>query len=281
MGFLERAIRRGISEGVGKAVGEAITKAVEPTASQLANQAAQQIDEATQNTTRKTVNSTGLEGVFSNLERSVNNYATEMSKNIKICPSCGGNASANEKFCPSCGTQLPEQTVAEGAVCTNCGKQNNVGTKFCSDCGTKLPSAIQEEQLEQAKNEQVMAQWTQELPQYPKWSCGGERLVIEREGDYVWFSATFPNYTVAKNAVEQYKAILQQNGFRQAGQYPSPNSLYKMIDGVCYKADMENMFEGDSNSPTIYFGIGEPTGGFNYVKPEPKKPASFRDLFNF
>lgn len=126
-----------------------------------------------------------------------------------------------------------------------------------------------------------MTEWEQTLSQYPKWSCGGKELVIESGDGYTWFSATFPNNMTSRNAVEQYKAILQQNGFRQAGQYPSPNSLYKMIDGVCYKVDMENLFEGDSNCPTIYFTIGEPTGGFNYVKPEPKKPASFRDLFNF
>ena len=126
-----------------------------------------------------------------------------------------------------------------------------------------------------------MEEWEQYLHNYPKWSCGGQELVIECDNGYVWFAATFSNNMTAVNAVEQYKVILQQNGFRQAGQYPSPNSLYKMVDGVCYKVDMENMFEGDSNCPTIYFSIGEPTGGFNYVKPEPKKPTSFRDLFNF
>ena len=53
------------------------------------------------------------------------------------------------------------------------------------------------------------------------------------------------------------------------------------IDGVVYNVDTEHCFEGDSDCPCIYFLTGEPTGGFDYVKPEPKKPLGFKDLFNF
>ena len=31
--------------------------------------------------------------------------------------------------------------------------------------------------------------------------------------------------------------------------------------------------------PEIWFNIQEPSGGFDYVKPEPKKGFSFGDLF--
>ncbi len=282
MGFLDRAIRNGISRGVSDAIGKAVKQAVEPTANQLANKAAEQIDKATENVSvQNKNNSANLNSAFSNLERATKDYATEMSKNLKICPSCGEGASADKKFCPSCGTKLPEQTVAEGAVCTNCGKQNTVGTKFCQECGTKLPAAIQEEQAALERDNKTLAQWDEYLPQYPKWNCGGQKFNIEIGDDHYWFSAEFANYTTAKNAIEQYRTLALQHGFRQAGQYPSPENLYKKIDGICYKIDTEHCFEGDSNCPTIYFYVAEPVGGFDYVKPEPKKPTSFRDLFKF
>ena len=52
-----------------------------------------------------------------------------------------------------------------------------------------------------------------------------------------------------------------------------------VIDGVCYHVDTEHCFEGDSDCPAIGFDKSEPYGGFNYVKPEPKKKTSFMDLF--
>ncbi len=142
MGFLERAIRRGVSEGIGKVVGQAITKAVEPTATELANKAAQHFDNAAQQNSRpKAQIASGLEGAFANLERAAQGYATEMSKNIKVCPNCNQPSDKEKLFCPSCGTKLPETTVSEGAVCTECNKQNPVGAKFCDACGAKLTEA--------------------------------------------------------------------------------------------------------------------------------------------
>ena len=283
MGFLERAIRRGISEGVGKAVGGALSKAIEPTATELANRAAQQMDQAAENSmqqSRRTVS--GLEGAFANLERAAQNYATEMSKNIKICPSCGQPADSDKKFCPSCGTRLPEETLAQGAVCPSCGKQNSIGTKFCSDCGTRLPAAIQEEQAAEARKASVMNEWDEKLSAYPKWNCGGNEYYIEQyDTDQFSFSARLATDHAAQNAVRQYREYLQQNGFRPAGQYPSAQHLYKMQDGICYHVDTEHCFDGDSDCPVIYFSVGEPHGGFYYVKPEPKKPVGLKDLFNF
>ena len=102
----------------------------------------------------------------------------------------------------------------------------------------------------------------------------------EYEVGYYSFSADFAgNHLAASQAVESYRQLLLQNGFRQAGQYPSMNHLYKMVDGVCYHVDTEHCFEGDPDSPTIGFDKSEPYGGFNYVKPEPKKKTSFMDLF--
>ena len=280
MGFLERAFRRGVSDAVGKAIGNAITQAVEPKATELANKAAAHIDSAAQNT-QQAQRTSGLEGAFANLERSMSNYATEAAKNMKVCPNCNKATSADKKFCPDCGSALPEQTVAEGAVCTSCGAQNTIGTKFCASCGAKLPAAIAEEQAQAERNAAVLRQWDEKLPQYPKWSCGGTELYIEdySENGFM-FSATFNgNPSAAHRAVEEYRQILLQGGFRQAGQYPSIEQLFKRIDGVVYNADTEHCFEGDPDTACIGFYRREPYGGFDYVKPEPKKKASFKDLF--
>ena len=277
MGFLERAIRRGVSDAVGKAIG----KAIEPTVTDLTNKAANAIDQAAQNTEQQVARSSGLEGAMANLERSVQGYATEAAKNMKVCPNCNKPTTADKKFCPECGTQLPEQTVAQGAVCPSCGKQNAIGTKFCQDCGTKLPAAIQEEQAQADRNAAVMAEWDAKLPQYPKWTCGGNLLHIEYYEENTYdICVEFENDpSAAQRAVEQYRQILLASGFRQAGEYPSIQQLYKRIDGVVYNVDTEHCFEGDADTACIYFSVREPCGGFDYVKPEPKKKTSFLDLF--
>ncbi len=281
MSFLERAIRRGVSDAVGKAIGKAVGKAIEPTVTDLTNKAANAIDQAAQNTEQQVARSSGLEGAMANLERSVQGYATEAAKNMKVCPKCNKPTTADKKFCPDCGTQLPEQTVAQGAVCPNCGKQNAIGTKFCQDCGTKLPAAIQEEQAQADRNAAVMAEWDQYLSHYPKWNCGGSEFYIEEYDPGCFeFRANFNgNNQAARRAVDEYRQILLQNGFRQAGEYPCIEHLYKMENGVCYHVDTGMCFEASPDSPSIAFNISEPRGGFDYVKPEPKKKTSFLDLF--
>ncbi len=280
MGFLERAIRRGVSDAVGKAVGNAVRQAVEPAATNLVNQATGAIDQATQNAQQQTQRSSGLEGAMSNLESKLQGYATEAAKNTKICPNCNKPNGADKKFCADCGTQLPEQTLAQGAVCTECGTQNNIGTKFCQNCGAKLPATIQEEQEQAYRNVAVMAEWDVKLPQYPKWTCGGVKMYIDDYETHYIFGVYFDgNTAAAQRAVSEYRQILLSNGFRQAGEYPSIEHLYKRVDGVVYHADTEHCFDGDSDYPSIGFDKSEPRGGFDYVKPEPKKKTSFMDLF--
>ena len=282
MGFLERAIRRGVSDAVGKAVGQAITNAVEPKATELVNKAADKIDSTAGNVSTRPANTqtaSSLEGAFSNFERAASKYATEAAKNMKTCPACGESTTADKNFCPSCGEKLPEKSIADDLVCTSCGTQNNVGTKFCQNCGAKLPLAVNEEKAQISKDQKVLEDFKEHLPQYPVWSCGGKNFILEKESDYCWFSARFDSNFSAENAVGQYRQLLMDNGFKQAGQYPNITHLYKMINGTCYHADTEHCFEGDSDTPTIYFNVSEPTGGFDYVKPEPKKKQSFFDLF--
>ena len=277
MSFLKRTIRnavsQGISRGISDAVGKAVKQAVEPRATEYANKAAEHFDQAAGNVAQQTRQTTsGLEGAFANLERSMQGYANQMTKDLKVCPECGQPTSGDKKFCPGCGAKLPEQTLGQSAICPSCGKQNSVGTKFCQDCGTKLPVALQEEEMAARKNAKVLAQWDEILPQYPKWTCGGELYIEDYGSDGVNFSASFNGNTgAAHRAVEAYRQILQQNGFRPAGQNPTQAQLFKRIDGVVYNVDTEHCFEGDPDCACIGFCRREPYGGFDYVKPEPKK----------
>ena len=158
----------------------------------------------------------------------------------------------------------------------------NIGDKT-SDAieATELANktAEQIDQAAQANDAAVMAEWNEKLPQYPKWSCGGTDYRIENDGEYYWFYAHFDNHVEAEAAWNQYRALVKQSGFRPAGANTNDYHFYKMVDGIYYHCGFENFFENDSNTPTIYFDTDEPEGGFDYVKPEPKKPASFKDLF--
>lgn len=287
MGFLDRAIKNGISKGISNAVGNAVKQAVEPKATAYANKVADELDQAAQNVSQQTNEAAqqtaratgGLEGAFANLQQSMENYATQAAKNMKICPKCQTPSPADKTFCPNCGTKLPEETLAEGAVCPQCGKQNTVGTKFCSSCGAKLPFALAEEKAEADKNAAVLAKWAEKMPQYPVWNCCGTDFELEEGEDWFRFAASFDTEAEGEQSIPAYRALLKQNGFREAGQNPDISHLYKKIDGKCYHVDTEHCFEGSMERPEIWFNIEEPYGGFDYVKPEPKKGFSFGDLF--
>ena len=194
MSFWERTLRNAVSKGISDAIGKAVQKAVEPTATELANKAADHLNQAAGEAAQQTRQATsGLEGAFANLERSMQGYANQMTKDLKVCPECGQPASGDKKFCPGCGAKLPEQTLGQSAVCPSCGKQNSVGTKFCQDCGTKLPIAVQEEQARQAKDEAELSRWDTLLPNFPKWTCGGSDIIWKNMSPV--FSASPPDST--------------------------------------------------------------------------------------
>lgn len=296
MGILDRAIRRGVNRAVDNVVDNAVqrtvTQVVTPKVNQAADRAANAINRSTGTPTdtagATSVNqasvdqaATTLGGIFGSYASAANTFANEAAQNMKICPACGEAAGKDVKFCPSCGAKLPETSVAQGAVCPSCGKQNSIGTRFCADCGAKLPSAVAEEQAAASRDAATMQQWDALLSAYPRWNCGGTAFSIEQMDGGCLFYARFASSAAAQNAVQQYRTLLQQNGFRTAGQYPDPSHLYKMVGGVCYHCDTEHCFDGDSDQPMFGFSCDEPTGGFHYVKPEPKKAASFRDLFGF
>lgn len=276
MSFLKNSFLRGIGQELGKAVGKVISDAVSPAANQQQGQ-----QPPPTYPQQQTQPSWGAGNPLSGLERALQGYATQLSQNLKVCPGCNKPASADQTFCPHCGTKLPEETLAQGAVCPQCGKQNGLGMKFCQDCGAKLPHAIAADEASAAKDAEVLADWDAKLPYYPKWCFGGRNYYIESydEGQYM-FSASFDgDPQAAQNAVAQYKQYLTQCGFRPAGMYPSAEHLYQRIGAVVYHVDTEHCFEGDPDTAQIGFMTGEPQGGFDYVKPEPRKSASWQDLF--
>ena len=299
MGIFDRVVKNAVNNAVGNAVGRAVEKAVAPKIEQAAagavNHAADKVNQAVAYNTpppppvqqstmnQESVNQAAntLGGLFGSLQGAATSFANEAAKNMKICPVCGEGASAETKFCPSCGATMPEQTVAQGAVCSSCGKQNDIGVKFCSDCGAKLPAAVAEEQAALAKDAATLVQWETILPQYPKWCFGGHDISLEYGGTndngtpYYFFHVL----GVGDSEVQQYRALIKQNGFVQAGEYPSDAMLYKMIGGSCYYFESAEPFASEYMG--VSFGIGEPSGGFYYTKPEKKNAGGslFRGLF--
>ena len=272
MGFLDRAIKNGISKGIGEAVGKAVEKAVTPKATEWANKTAEQFDRATgsmaESAQEVSKSTSGLEGAFANLQRAAEGYATEMSKNVKVCPSCGEPTTAEKAFCPLCGAKLPELSVAEGAVCSSCGKQNTVGTKFCAFCGAKLPAAVAEEAAQKEKDSAVLAKWDELLPWYPKWAFGGCNYEINENGDDGRgnINYLFEADGVNLSQLNQYVELLKQNGFIPAFS-GSSSTYYKVIDGVCRAFDRTEALAYERM--TIGFYVGD----YDKKKEEPAKKS--------
>ncbi len=87
MRFLERAIRRGIRDGVSNAV----SKALQPTVNRIADQAT----------------------------TAAQQYADEVGKSIKICPSCGEGATADKKFCQNAERLCPSRASPRARCAEN------------------------------------------------------------------------------------------------------------------------------------------------------------------
>ncbi len=269
-----RGIREGVGKGLRDAVGKAVETAVQPAADRLAGQAAEHLDEARQsleesaqtikaaqadaaNTAAqagdgavpplaKHSGTASLEEALAGWAGAMQNAATQASQNMKECPSCGEVVTADHKFCPKCGTALPEKTIAEGFLCPKCGKQNVPGTTYCAECGTKLPAA------EEASARQ-MAKWDEWLPQYPRWTFGGEPEL--EQGDLLNDEPTVRFTALGAGAQElsRYVALLKENGFIPA--YGDGSDIYyKVVDGVCRAFDMTDATSGGNVCVTFFVG---------------------------
>ena len=281
-------ITKGITRGISNAVSNATQKAVEKKANEIlapkinhaadtiAGRVAQSNSTATNNQNRQ---ASSMQGSLNNLQTAMGAYATKVAQDVKVCSKCNTMASADKKYCPECGELLPETTLAQGSVCSVCGKQNSLAEKFCSNCGAKLPQTVQSEQKQINDDLSVLKSWDEKLSSYPKWECGGSRYCIDEYDNSVFvFSAMYKDYEQARSALNEYKSLLLNNGFTPAGQYPSEEHLYKMIDDICYHADLEHCFESDPNILNIAFDKSEPSGGFDYQE-QPKKKKGLFGLF--
>ena len=292
MGLFDRVLRDGISKGLQDAVGKAVESTVRPAVDKLAGQAVETVYGAA------SVKLSELKTAFGEADAAMaqaqeaagevsqeqwgqafsflEGMAGDMMKDMRVCPVCEEAVKGDVQFCPKCGAKLPEKTVMELSLCPKCGKQNTPGTDFCTACGAKLPGKEMQEEAQRTKDAAVLEKWAEKLPQFPLWDCGGKNFDLsELETGRFYFGAWFEgDSTAAEHSVQRYRARLKEAGFQTAGKYPSEDHLYKLVEGVCCHADTEHCFEGDSDTPGIYFLIGdEPTGGFHYVKPEPKKKS--------
>ena len=296
MGLLDRTIKNSVNRAVNRAVGNAVERKVTEVATGAIDRAAdkvvppppppsypQQGQPQYQQPTQPNPAAAQWGAAFAGLAGGMQSFANEAARNMKICPHCNQGAPAANKFCPNCGGTLPEATVAQGAACTGCGMQNSVGTKFCAGCGAKLPGAIAEENAARSRDAATMAKWEQLLPQYPHWNMGGHSLELEDGGiddkGYPYYSFSVRGTNSA--ALAGYCQQLKQWGFRPAGQYPSEQQLYKRVNGLVYNFSADDAFAGGAGNMSVWFCIREPHGGFDYVKPEPKKATSWRDKLGF
>ena len=149
-------------------------------------------------------------------------------------------------------------------------------------CGAKLPYAIAEEENARQKDAAELEKWGVLLPEFPVWSCGGCDYELEEfEYQNGQPSVRFSVNRASPAALNQYCAILKQNGFRSAGRYPSESSLYKKVNGVCWCFNCSDAFCSGEGEMSVGFNSQEPDGGFDYVKPEPKKQLDLKGLFKF
>ena len=88
---------------------------------------------------------------------------------------------------------------------------------------------------------------------------------MEEGEDWFRFDDYFSTQAEGEQSIPAYRALLNSNGFREAGQYPDKSNLYKKIDGKCYHVDTEHCFEGSMDRPEIWFNIAEPYGEFDAV----------------
>ena len=281
MGLLGNILSNAVSDGIGKgiqnAVGKAVEGAVRPAADKLAGQAASSLNQATQDLAANTeaAKAAAAEGAaaaqaaaqqgapaatgdgMANLGAALSGWASamqgvagQMAQNMKECPQCGEVVTADHKFCPKCGAQLPETTIGALFVCPKCGKQNAPGTTYCAECGALLPAAEQERAAQSAK-------WDSLLPQYPKWTSGGELEL--NTGDAMNGSPTVSvSVGGGKGArldawLAEYVAALKADGFIPF--YGEDSDVYyKVVDGVCRAFDKTDANQGDFLSMTFFVG---------------------------
>lgn len=248
--ILSDAISGGVKKGIGNAIEKAVEAAVKPAADKLAEKGAEQINAASEAMAQNTAEikkataeasqadaSTsagsgfaGLEAALSGLSAQAERYAAEMSKNLKICPSCGEACSATNEFCPSCGAKLPEETAAAEYTCPKCGEVNVPGHTHCTKCGATLPAGLKAE----AESASALEKFAKLCPQYPAWNAGGREFSLEDCGMQDGYPCYRLNFKGGQANINAYLETLKAAGFKPRGGHDDAETYFKVIDGVPY-----------------------------------------------
>lgn len=285
MGLLGNLLSDAISAGVKNAVGKAVEKAVQPSMDNLAKKQAQQIDAASANIEQNTAElrqataeskaemdgaaqagtgaAGGLGGALAGLaglgsalgglggiKSSMEQYATEMSKSMKICPSCGEPCGADKEYCPKCGAKLPAETAAAAYTCPKCGEVNLPGSKHCGKCGAVLPGAEAEVRRQQENDAAVLSEFRHKLPQYPEWTVGGTGFELEADG----MEDGHPLYRFSLDGRESllyaYISKLEAAGFART--YAGSSTYVKEIGGEGFAFNCEEAYD-DNHIGVVFY----------------------------
>lgn len=292
MGFLGNIISGAISDGIKKGLGNAIGKAVEdivkPSVENYAQKQADQINAAGEQVAKSTEElrkandelgqtaaasadtqpATGggladLEAVLGGWAKHAESYATEMAKNMKICPKCGQACSAEKEFCPQCGAKLPEHTAAHDYTCQKCGTLNTPGSKHCSKCGALLPGAEAEAKRKEENDAAVAAEMRTKLTAFPTMDTLGTDLKLEdtsAEQGYPFITLSMEG---SSTIVQQYIQKLLSNGFSIKTGVDC--SYQKVENGVCHV--FSNEIDMEEGSIRCYFW-----DDMEYKPETPKQP---------
>lgn len=272
------ALSKGIKKGLSDAVGKAVEGIVKPTVDNYAQKQADRINaagesleqgtaeirqataEAARNMSAQTTQASstaapsglsGLEAALGGWAKRAESLATEMSKNMKICPQCGEVCTADKEYCPKCGAKLPEKTAAADYTCPKCGEVNTPGSKHCCKCGTVLPGAEAEVKAQAAADASALDSFRQKLPQYPEWNVGGCAFELSENGSCGGYPCYRWNLEGSSALLDQYVAKLVEAGFSYHGGYHS-DTLYKETGGVCRCFDKTDAVSSGSISVAFY-----------------------------
>ena len=274
------AVADGVRKGIGKAVGQAVGDAIRPSMEKMAQDSADFINSSSESISKSAseaqaasaeakqqVQAAGgfaaLESALGGLTSKAERYAVEMTKNMKMCPTCGQACSSDKEFCPYCGAKLPEQTIADTYTCKKCGNVNAPDTKYCTKCGAILPAFEAAEKAQKEKDDAVLAELAARCPAYPAWNVGGRCFELNNYGPRNGFDSYVLTFEGKRDVVDRYFAVLREAGFVNKGLM----TMYKDVGGVCRAVDLDDT--SCETDQTIMFYVG------NYiVKPQPaaKKP---------
>lgn len=230
---VENAVKQGVEQNAaGTAAGQPVGTTGQPAGAQTSPQGAGQTEAGLGGVLGGLGALGGLGTVLGGMAANAQSYATEVSKNVKICPNCGEACSADRDFCPQCGAKLPQETAADAYTCPKCGRVNTPGTKFCAKCGATLPGAEQEVARGRASDEAALREFSTKLSHYPMWHVGGRDFQLSDCGMRNGYPCYTWDVTGPSVLLSQYITALKAAGFVDKGH--NGETYIKNVGGVYY-----------------------------------------------